>query len=154
MAYIMYANIATVTSALQHQVGGRGRLHQLHDIFPTLVCTTSFLPCRDNVPRLQDFSQRFTSRFCELMHDVEEEVGAAGLHLLALLVEHGVVKHQVMRLECLLSCIRDEASCTVFMNICNGTMLVVGGNGLHLLASLVERGVVKHQVISWEAVMY
>ena len=58
------------------------------------------LPCRDNVPRLQDFSQRFTSRFCELMHDVEEEVGAAGLHLLALLVEHGVVRHQVIRFVC------------------------------------------------------
>lgn len=49
----------------------------------------------DNVPRLHDFTARFTPRFCELMHDVSEDVAAAGLRLLALLVEHGILKHKV-----------------------------------------------------------
>jgi hypothetical protein len=53
------------------------------------------LSCSDNVPRLQDFTLRFTPRFCELMHDVDAGVAAAGLRLLALLVEHGIVKHKV-----------------------------------------------------------
>lgn len=53
--------------------------------------------CSDHVPRLHDFTLRFTPRFCELMHDVDVEVAAAGLRLLALLVEHGIIKHQVQR---------------------------------------------------------
>lgn len=47
------------------------------------------------MPRLQDFTVRFTPRFCELMHDINEDVAAAGLRLLALLVEQGIIKHKV-----------------------------------------------------------
>jgi hypothetical protein len=62
-------------------------------------------PRSDNVPRLHDFTNRFTPRFCELMHDVDEEVAAAGLQLLALLVEHGIISHKVGSLfRCLLTC--------------------------------------------------
>jgi hypothetical protein len=51
--------------------------------------------CSENVPRLQDFSARFSSRFAELMFDVDEVVAAASLRLQALLVRHKVLKHKV-----------------------------------------------------------
>jgi hypothetical protein len=47
------------------------------------------------VPRLHEFAARFTTRFIELMSDVDEGVAAAALHLLAQLVQHGVLKHEV-----------------------------------------------------------
>lgn len=47
------------------------------------------------MPRLQEFTARFTPRFCELMHDVSEEVAAAGLRLLAVLVQQNIVTHKV-----------------------------------------------------------
>lgn len=64
------------------------------------ACTACLLPYRlcvnsDNVPRLQEFTARFTARFCELMHDVSEEVAAAGLRLLAVLVQQNIVAHKV-----------------------------------------------------------
>jgi Zn-dependent M16 (insulinase) family peptidase len=53
------------------------------------------LHCSENVPRLHEFAARFTTRFIELMSDVDEGVAAAALHLLAQLVQHGVLKHEV-----------------------------------------------------------
>jgi hypothetical protein len=65
-----------------------------------LLLLLLLLPHSDNVPRLHDFTNRFTPRFCELMHDVDEEVAASGLQLLALLVEHGIISHKVRSIFC------------------------------------------------------
>uniref|UniRef100_A0A383WKN0 SCD domain-containing protein n=1 Tax=Tetradesmus obliquus TaxID=3088 RepID=A0A383WKN0_TETOB len=50
----------------------------------------------ENVPRLHEFAARFTTRFTELMSDIDEGVAAAALRLLAQLVQHGVLKHEAV----------------------------------------------------------
>ena len=61
---------------------------------PPPTPTTPLPPPRDNIPRLVDFSRRFTVRFCELMYDVDVGVAVAGLGLLRLLVAQEVVPHK------------------------------------------------------------
>lgn len=52
--------------------------------------------CSENVARLQEFANRFTPRFTELMADVDIDVAAAALHLLAQLVKLKVLRHKVL----------------------------------------------------------
>lgn len=52
--------------------------------------------CSENVARLQEFANRFTPRFTELMADVDVDVAAAALHLLAQLVQLKVLRHKVL----------------------------------------------------------
>eukprot|EP00879_Flechtneria_rotunda_P009665 GHRR01010112.1.p1 GENE.GHRR01010112.1~~GHRR01010112.1.p1 ORF type:complete len:1314 (+),score=643.17 GHRR01010112.1:935-4876(+) len=48
----------------------------------------------ENVPRLHDFTLRFTSRFTELMYDIDDHVAAVGMRLLAQLVQHKALKRK------------------------------------------------------------
>lgn len=52
---------------------------------------------RDNVAPLHEFTTRFTTRFCELMYDIDERVAVAGLQLLARLVSLSELSHGSVR---------------------------------------------------------
>jgi hypothetical protein len=89
---LLYSHIIPCFYTLLRAAASRMYYLLVYCLTPAAV---PLLCCSDNVPRLQEFTARFTARFCELMHDVSEEVAAAGLRLLAVLVQQNVVTHKV-----------------------------------------------------------